>query len=502
MSAHSRRRAGGSRSGTPRRPHHQDRLVGGGMMGGFGGGGGGGREVSDVEDELLREKERVNTLKIKCNTQEDVIKRMKTKMAQIEQLMRKRALNPRGAGGGGAAGMAGQLFRKHTDKETDELIKLLRKEKSTLKRRCSHLENLVKKLRADLKRSKVTIKRSRLRRSGASVRSQASPPRKPRGGRGVGDPDGQPAELGFLGGSPSPPRHHRGHRHDGGDSKQQHQPPRMLEDMLRSFATSAPSKRMQKLVDELRGRLVSTETHLQQLTTENEELQRLLREGGAVDGGHHRHPPPPPGVGIGDNYLDGELRSLKRELRDKSAQLTLLETRYDHLKAKAKAEMDIQDQTMEQMESYNKQVLDLTRQLQEANVDRSRMRGYKVRVFEILKFDFKQNSKKNNTFNLFNLKYLLKTIIKHPPTHTHTHTPKNLYKTEVEELESELRAARQEARDLEDRNLQLCESPFINDAVERRDRIKKMSKLEKTSRQQNAQIAHLQETVRFCFQVL
>ena len=82
------------------------------MMGGFGGGGGGGREVSDVEDELLREKERVNTLKIKCNTQEDVIKRMKTKMAQIEQLMRKRALNPRGAGGGGGGRDGGSTLSK------------------------------------------------------------------------------------------------------------------------------------------------------------------------------------------------------------------------------------------------------------------------------------------------------------------------------------------------------------------------------------------------------
>lgn len=43
---------------------------------------------------------------------------------------------------------------------------------------------------------------------------------------------------------------------------------------------------------------------------------------------------------------------------------------------------------------------------------------------------------------------------------------------------------------------ELAESPFINDAVERRDRIQKLVAYEKVSKQQKAKIDHLQETVK------
>ena len=41
----------------------------------------------------------------------------------------------------------------------------------------------------------------------------------------------------------------------------------------------------------------------------------------------------------------------------------------------------------------------------------------------------------------------------------------------VSELEAEVNALRKEVSDLEDRNVELCENPFVNDAAERRVRV-------------------------------
>ena len=44
----------------------------------------------------------------------------------------------------------------------------------------------------------------------------------------------------------------------------------------------------------------------------------------------------------------------------------------------------------------------------------------------------------------------------------------------VSELEAEVHSTRQEVRRMEDRNMELCESPFINDVLERQQLVNKV----------------------------
>lgn len=55
---------------------------------------------------------------------------------------------------------------------------------------------------------------------------------------------------------------------------------------------------------------------------------------------------------------------------------------------------------------------------------------------------------------------------------------------------------REENRNLEANIKSLCESPFISNAVQRREQAEKVMALERKSRQQKTQITHLQETAR------
>ena len=44
----------------------------------------------------------------------------------------------------------------------------------------------------------------------------------------------------------------------------------------------------------------------------------------------------------------------------------------------------------------------------------------------------------------------------------------------MRELEAEVRSTRQEARRMEERNMELCESPFINDVMQRQQLVNKV----------------------------
>ena len=44
----------------------------------------------------------------------------------------------------------------------------------------------------------------------------------------------------------------------------------------------------------------------------------------------------------------------------------------------------------------------------------------------------------------------------------------------MSELEAEVHSTRQEMRRMEDRNMELCESPFINDVLERQQLVNKV----------------------------
>lgn len=59
-----------------------------------------------------------------------------------------------------------------------------------------------------------------------------------------------------------------------------------------------------------------------------------------------------------------------------------------------------------------------------------------------------------------------------------------------------MRTLREENASLEERITSLCESPFINNAFDKRERLDKVMALERDNRQMRVQVQHLQETVR------
>lgn len=135
-----------------------------------------------------------------------------------------------------------------------------------------------------------------------------------------------------------------------------------------------------------------------------------------------------------------EVEHLKRELRDRQAQLSIMNARYDNLESNAAAEREIQEKTLDQMEAMNRQVHKLRTQLQDANMESEQL---EVRA------------------------------------------------AKGAEIEKELAMVCDQNRRLEERMTALCESPFINDAFQRKERIDKMFDLEKQCEQQRAMIGRM-----------
>lgn len=204
-----------------------------------------------------------------------------------------------------------------------------------------------------------------------------------------------------------------------------------------------------ELEQALKNRLVVAEKQLVKLQKENEKLRAQCGFADAHklrDAGDNNDP------GSSDDDLDGEHRhskpsameveQLKRELRDRQAQLAILNARYDNLESNAAAEREIQEKTLDQMETMNRQVHKLRTQLQDASMDREHLEA---------------KAAKSN------------------------------------ELEKEIALIRDQNRRLEERMTTLCESPFINDAFQRKERIDKLFDLEKLTEQQKVSISHMTE---------
>ena len=91
---------------------------------------------------------------------------------------------------------------------------------------------------------------------------------------------------------------------------------------------------------------MNTERRIQRLHDENNDL-RLQRESDGKGGGG--------GGDVGSHdYI-----SLQRDLRNKNAQLSLAQTRYEHLEEKTKAQREIQERTLSRLDEYNRTLRDL-----------------------------------------------------------------------------------------------------------------------------------------------
>ncbi|GMF40833.1 unnamed protein product [Phytophthora fragariaefolia] len=137
-----------------------------------------------------------------------------------------------------------------------------------------------------------------------------------------------------------------------------------------------------------------------------------------------------------------EMDQLKRELRDRQAQLAILNARYENLESNALAEREIQEKTLVQMEQMNRQVHKLRTQLQDAMLEKEEL---EIRILK------------------------------------------------AGDQEKDVSLLREQNRRLEERMTSLCESPFINDAFQRKERIDKLFDLEKLTQQQKATISHMTE---------
>ncbi|RHZ32166.1 hypothetical protein DYB31_006299 [Aphanomyces astaci] len=175
----------------------------------------------------------------------------------------------------------------------------------------------------------------------------------------------------------------------------------------------------------LKARMVTAERHVVQLHRENADLK---------ESHHHHH----------NNNNDGmndSVEQLQRELRDRQAQLVILNARFDNLESKAMAEREIQEKTLEQMDNFNRVIHRLRSELQEAHMVRDDME---------------------------------KKVAK------------------AKDMREELEMLRAQNHTLEERMTSLCESPFINDAFQRKERIDKLVALESQTKKQQHAIDALQ----------
>ena len=70
-----------------------------------------------------------------------------------------------------------------------------------------------------------------------------------------------------------------------------------------------------------------------------------------------------------------DLIELERQLRDRSSQVLLLKSRFEHLEAKSNAERELYDRAVETLESQNVELRDLRARLQASEVDMAMLRS-------------------------------------------------------------------------------------------------------------------------------
>ena len=251
--------------------------------------------ASKWEDKYLRIRDEHDALKKKCNLQETTIRNMFTRLKNIETMRKKEVY-------GGAAAAGAALNPSRTDKETDKLIKDLRTENQSLRRKNLHLSE---KLRI-LQLSGATGKKAGARTPKRTRPKTASGARSKKSA-GASVSASLDAASGLQG-----------------------------------------SERMQKLedlIELLRGRLRAVEGKNKSLQAAKAQLQKQVaaashaRPHKGASPSTHKHKRH--GLG-GHGHLEDELAALQRELKDKSAQVQLLTSRIEHMDARNQAGREIQ----------------------------------------------------------------------------------------------------------------------------------------------------------------
>ncbi|KAG7383094.1 X-linked retinitis pigmentosa GTPase regulator-interacting protein 1 [Phytophthora pseudosyringae] len=370
---------------------------------------------SEYEDKYLLLRDENTALKKKKNEQEATIKRMYTKLAMIEEKLSKRRQGDPGTNNqddpeAGANKAAVVPVRR--DLDTEKFVAALKSENATLRKKN---QALMEKNRWLEERSRASSAVKRLGGAAAS-KTRAAMQKKPAARN--------PATVsgGFAGNT--------------------------LEKQTESARKLHRDTFSGDLEVALKKRLVVAEKQLTKLQKENEQLRvsssRLQlkprrdnnEESGPSDEDDDEKSED------NNETVSLEHDQMKRELRDRQAQLAILNARYENLESNALAEREIQEKTLGQMEQMNRQVHKLRTQLQDAIMEKEEL---EVRLMK------------------------------------------------AGDQEKDCALLRDQNRRLEERMTSLCESPFINDAFQRKERIDKLFDLEKLTQEQKATISHMTE---------
>ncbi|KAF0737723.1 hypothetical protein AaE_008918, partial [Aphanomyces astaci] len=282
------------------------------------------------EDKYLDLKDENIALKKKKNEQEDTIKRMYTKLAMIEEtLKRKEKEQVPEADSPVKGGVAGTSFRR--DVETERFIHELRRENAALRKKT---QAMTESSRYGFQKDKQKVAASK-KKGPVPVKHQSSP--------GHHHHQTPPSSNNTLKGHSSMARAmHHAHHYASSSS---------------AAAGGVRGRDDKSLEAALKARMVTAERHVVQLHRENADLK---------ESHHHHH----------NNNNDGmndSVEQLQRELRDRQAQLVILNARFDNLESKAMAEREIQEKTLEQMDNFNRVIHRLRSELQEAHMVRDDM---------------------------------------------------------------------------------------------------------------------------------
>ncbi|CAM9344057.1 unnamed protein product, partial [Phaeothamnion confervicola] len=209
----------------------------------------------------------------------------------------------------------------------------------------------------------------------------------------------------------------------------------------------ASARKLAQLVEQLRARVVAAEDQLGRVRDENRRLRSerldaggdplneddaVLAAAGAASRRRRR------GCADAD-----EEEAAARELRDARARLQLVQTRHDHLEAKARAQAELYEGTVERLEESNRQLRDMRRTMQELRHDKDVAEAKAARS---------------------------------------------------DDLEEAVLELRQANRSLEEQVTRLCESPFVATAFAGQERADRLAELEAKERLNRGKMEHLQES--------
>ncbi|KAG1697647.1 hypothetical protein DVH05_016086 [Phytophthora capsici] len=366
---------------------------------------------SEYEDKYLLLRDENTALKKKKNEQEATIKRMYTKLAIIEEKLAKR--RPSEAGNNqddpATGGSKAAVLPVRRDLDSEKFITALKGENNALRKKNQMLVEKNRWLQEKCRQSGVG------KRLGGAVLSARPALQKKQAARSE-----EHTHTGFTGST--------------------------LGNQIENARKLHRDTFSGDLETALKKRLIIAEKQLVKLQKENEQLRSDATR-----------PPMKPKRGNNDEGVlsddedeeksakdptNLEIGQLKRELRDRQAQLAILNARYENLESNALAEREIQEKTLEQMEQMNRQVHKLRTQLQDTSMEKEEL---EVRLLK------------------------------------------------AGDQEKDITLLREQNRRLEERMTALCESPFINDAFQRKERIDKLFALEKQTQEQKKTIAEMDE---------